>query len=114
MSATETIEAEGHLIDSGHLSAIFDKVIEYHGAFEILLFDIGRTNDQVSRIQMRLTTADARTLETLLQELTGFGCHTVAERDAKGRMVSMLEGGYSLSALGRSAVQHIKVMAGLA
>jgi acetoin utilization deacetylase AcuC-like enzyme len=38
----------------------------------------------------------------------------VAERDAKGRMVSMLEGGYSLSALGRSAVQHIKVLAGLA
>jgi lysine-ketoglutarate reductase/saccharopine dehydrogenase-like protein (TIGR00300 family) len=85
MAATETIEAEGHLIDSGHLSAIFDKVIEHHGAFEILLFDIGRTNDAVSRIQMRLTTADERTLETLLQELTGFGCHTVAERDALTR-----------------------------
>jgi acetoin utilization deacetylase AcuC-like enzyme len=38
----------------------------------------------------------------------------VAERHAGGRMVSMLEGGYALSALGRSAVQHIKVMAGLA
>jgi len=38
---------------------------------------------------------------------------TVADRHAKGRMVSMLEGGYALSALGRSAVQHIKVMAGL-
>lgn len=38
---------------------------------------------------------------------------TVADRYAKGRMVSMLEGGYALSALGRSAVQHIKVMAGL-
>jgi acetoin utilization deacetylase AcuC-like enzyme len=38
---------------------------------------------------------------------------TVAERYAKGRMVSMLEGGYALSALGRSAIQHIKVMAGL-
>jgi acetoin utilization deacetylase AcuC-like enzyme len=37
----------------------------------------------------------------------------VADRYAKGRMVSMLEGGYSLSALGRSAVQHIKVLAGL-
>ena len=37
----------------------------------------------------------------------------VAERHASGRMVSMLEGGYALSALGRSAVQHIKVMAGL-
>jgi acetoin utilization deacetylase AcuC-like enzyme len=39
---------------------------------------------------------------------------SVADRYSKGRMVSMLEGGYSLSALGRSAVQHIKVMAGLA
>jgi acetoin utilization deacetylase AcuC-like enzyme len=37
----------------------------------------------------------------------------VADRYAEGRMVSMLEGGYSLSALGRSAVQHIKVLAGL-
>jgi acetoin utilization deacetylase AcuC-like enzyme len=37
----------------------------------------------------------------------------VAERHSAGRMVSMLEGGYSLPALGRSAVQHIKVMAGL-
>jgi acetoin utilization deacetylase AcuC-like enzyme len=38
----------------------------------------------------------------------------VADQHAGGRMVSMLEGGYALSALGRSAVQHIKVMAGLA
>ncbi len=37
----------------------------------------------------------------------------VADRYAKGRMASMLEGGYALSALGRSAVQHIKVLAGL-
>ena len=37
----------------------------------------------------------------------------VAERHAGGRMVSMLEGGYSLSALGRSAVQHIRALAGL-
>jgi acetoin utilization deacetylase AcuC-like enzyme len=37
----------------------------------------------------------------------------IADKHASGRMVSMLEGGYALSALGRSAVQHIKVMAGL-
>ena len=37
----------------------------------------------------------------------------VAERHAGGRMVSMLEGGYALSALGRSVVQHLRVMAGL-
>jgi len=37
----------------------------------------------------------------------------VAERHAKGRMVSMLEGGYALSALARSVVQHVRVLAGL-
>ncbi|HEX7052558.1 MAG TPA: histone deacetylase family protein [Burkholderiales bacterium] len=37
----------------------------------------------------------------------------VAERHGAGRMVSLLEGGYALSALGRSAVQHIRVLAGL-
>jgi len=37
----------------------------------------------------------------------------IAERHAGGKMVSMLEGGYSLPALGRSATQHIKVLAGL-
>ena len=31
MSASDTIEAEGHLIDSGLLSAIFDKIIEFKG-----------------------------------------------------------------------------------
>ncbi|MGH8709686.1 MAG: histone deacetylase family protein, partial [Burkholderiales bacterium] len=37
----------------------------------------------------------------------------VADRHAGGRMVSMLEGGYALSALGRSVVQHLRVLAGL-
>jgi lysine-ketoglutarate reductase/saccharopine dehydrogenase-like protein (TIGR00300 family) len=82
MPVSETIEAEGHLIDSGYLSAIFDKVIEVNATYEILHFDVGRTNDQVSRMQMRLTAADAATLHTLLQELTAFGCYAVRERDA--------------------------------
>ena len=37
----------------------------------------------------------------------------VADKHAKGRIVSMLEGGYSLSALGRSAAVHVKGLAGL-
>jgi len=37
----------------------------------------------------------------------------IADRYAQGRIVSLLEGGYALSALGRSAVQHVRVLAGL-
>src|SRR4030095_11086861 len=82
MAANDTIEAEGHLIDSGHLSAIFDKIIEYRGQYEILKFDIGRTNDDPSRIEMRISAPDAQQLDELLQQLTTWGCHPVRERDA--------------------------------
>ena len=37
----------------------------------------------------------------------------VAEKHAQGRIVSMLEGGYSLSALGRSVVAHLRALGGL-
>ena len=37
----------------------------------------------------------------------------IARRHAQGRIVSILEGGYCLSALGRSVVAHIKVLADL-
>jgi acetoin utilization deacetylase AcuC-like enzyme len=36
-----------------------------------------------------------------------------ARRHSQNRMVSMLEGGYNLSALGRSAVAHVKTLAEL-
>jgi len=37
----------------------------------------------------------------------------VARLYAQGRIVSCLEGGYNLSALGRSVVAHVKVLADL-
>ncbi len=37
----------------------------------------------------------------------------VAARHAGGRIVSMLEGGYDLSSLGRSVGVHVKALAGL-
>src|SRR5215510_7436445 len=82
MSASDTIEAQGHLIDSGLLSAIFDKIIELKGSYEILDFDIGRTNDDPSRIQMLVTAPDRPTLDDLLQQITIFGAHPLRERDA--------------------------------
>ncbi len=37
----------------------------------------------------------------------------IARRHAQGRIVSCLEGGYNLSALGRSVVAHLRVLAGI-
>src|SRR5688572_20554403 len=82
MAASETVEAEGHLIDSGMLSGIMDKIIEVRGSYEILNFDIGRTNDDPSRIKIRVTAPDVAALADLLQQLTFFGCHAAKEKDA--------------------------------
>ena len=82
MAASDTIEAEGHLIDSGLLSAIFDKIIEFKASYEIVDFDIGKTNDDASRIKMRINAADSAVLDELLQHLTTYGCHPVKERNA--------------------------------
>jgi acetoin utilization deacetylase AcuC-like enzyme len=38
---------------------------------------------------------------------------TVAEKYTQGRIVSSLEGGYNLQALGRSSVAHVRVLAGV-
>jgi len=81
MPASDTIEAAGHLIDSGLLSNIFDKIIEFKASYEVLTFDIGRTNDDPSRIRMRITATDEASLDELLQQLTTFGCSTVEERN---------------------------------
>jgi lysine-ketoglutarate reductase/saccharopine dehydrogenase-like protein (TIGR00300 family) len=76
------VAAEGHLIDSQLLKAIFDKVIERGAAFEVQQFAIGRTNDEYSRITLQVTAATAAALATLVEELMLLGCHPVAERDA--------------------------------
>ena len=65
-------------------------------------FDAHREDDMA---QLGLVEADYQWITERLVE--------VADRHASGRIVSMLEGGYDLSALGRSAVAHVRALAKL-
>ena len=65
-------------------------------------FDAHREDDIAS---MGLVEADYAWITKQLVE--------IARLYAKGRIVSCLEGGYALSALGRSVVAHLKALAGL-
>lgn len=75
---TAVVTAEGHLVDSQLLTAIFDTVIERGGAFEVVHFELGRTNDDFSRLTLRVSAPAADTLARLLEELIPFGCHASA------------------------------------
>jgi acetoin utilization deacetylase AcuC-like enzyme len=55
---------------------------------------------------LALQEADYEWITNQLKEL--------AQRHAEGRIVSVLEGGYALKALARSAASHIRVLAGIA
>ena len=76
------VGAEGHLIDSNILNAIFDKVIERGGAFEVLNFSIGRTNDEFSRISLKVSAPSAAALRRLVEDLMQIGCSPARENDA--------------------------------
>jgi lysine-ketoglutarate reductase/saccharopine dehydrogenase-like protein (TIGR00300 family) len=80
------VGAEGHLIDSNILNGIFDKVIERGGAFEVLEFSIGRTNDDFSRISLRVSAPTPAALQRLVEDLMQLGCSPVQERDAAIRL----------------------------
>ena len=81
-AASALVAAEGHLIDSQLLTAIFDTVINRGGTFEVQSFAIGRTNDEFSRLTMKVSTADEGALSALLEALMPLGCHAAAETDA--------------------------------
>ena len=72
---TEIVEAEGHLIDSNLLNAIFDKVIERGSRFEVLDFSIGRTNEEFSHLKLKVTALNKNGLRRLLEDLMRLGCY---------------------------------------
>lgn len=89
MSAvSEILEAEGHLIDSNILNVIFDTVVEHHGEFEVLHFDIGRTNDAPSRLAVRVSAHDAAKLGILVAALVPLGCRVARVVDAGTQRVT--------------------------
>ena len=63
-------------------------------------FDAHREDDMA---MLRLTEADYAWVTRHLRGIAG--------RHARGRIVSLLEGGYALSALGRSVVAHVRELA---
>ncbi|HET7832423.1 MAG TPA: histone deacetylase family protein [Gallionella sp.] len=65
-------------------------------------FDAHRDDDMA---MLKLTESDYAWVSTRLKD--------IAKKFAHGRIVSTLEGGYELHALGRSALAHIKVLSGL-
>lgn len=75
MKYSEIVEAEGHLVDSQILSKVMDRVIECGAVYEVLNFNLGRTNDQFSHLQLRVIAPSEDILNKTLEELIELGCY---------------------------------------
>jgi lysine-ketoglutarate reductase/saccharopine dehydrogenase-like protein (TIGR00300 family) len=71
---SETVEAEGHLIDTGNFQSILTTVVEHGSEYEILRFAIGRKNEEASHLTLKLTASTGDRLQDLLSKLSVFGC----------------------------------------
>jgi len=79
------VTAEGHLVDSNLLTAIFDRIIERGGSFEVQHFELGRTNDDISRITLKVAAGTEAVLSQLVEDLIPLGCLAAGEVDALTR-----------------------------
>lgn len=73
MPSTARVRVEGHLIDSGTLSGIFDHIVRAGCRYEIREFRVGRTNDQISTAELGIEAPDETVLGELLQNLLPLG-----------------------------------------
>jgi lysine-ketoglutarate reductase/saccharopine dehydrogenase-like protein (TIGR00300 family) len=82
---SQTVEALGHLIDSGDLQGILTTVVEHGGTYEIERFDVGRTNEDTSRLVITVTADNASSLAHLLDKLSPYGCYVQGAPDVQVR-----------------------------
>jgi len=83
MASYEDVRVEGHLIDSGIMSAIMDAIVEMGGEFETLLFDVGRTNDDASVAELRIRCSSEEGLDEILHVIQEHGAVPIDPSDAE-------------------------------
>ncbi|WP_395659714.1 TIGR00300 family protein [Nocardioides sp.] len=82
MSAHETVEITGHLMDHNILSRVLDDIREYEGDYTIDRFDVGRETDDPSHAVITVISEDDEALQRLLMRLQTRGVNQVDPGEA--------------------------------
>ena len=81
MVESQEIELQGHIIDSGIMTQLFDRVMDMGGNFEILIFDIGKKKSDPSYARLRIVAPDKEKLQSILSELHRIGARPIEVKD---------------------------------
>lgn len=83
MEASREIELEGHIIDSGIMTKIFDKIMDMGGNFEILIFDVGKKKTDPSYARLRVNASSDEILDSIISELHRYGARLVKTEEVR-------------------------------
>ncbi len=86
---SETVEIEGHLIDSGILSQVLNDIKDYGADYVIDRFDVGHEARDLSRAIVTVTAADEDALQRLLMRLQTRGLNQVDPGEAETATVEL-------------------------
>ncbi len=81
MKAEHEIELEGHIIDSGIMTRVFDKIMDMGGNFEIIEFNVGKRKTDPSYARLRVISESEGALQTILSELYRLGARDIEVED---------------------------------
>lgn len=73
----EIVTLEGHIIDSDILRRVFSRVVEEGGEFEVLEFQVGKTNEDVSFARLAVKAPDPTRLDRVLESISYLGAASV-------------------------------------
>jgi lysine-ketoglutarate reductase/saccharopine dehydrogenase-like protein (TIGR00300 family) len=73
----ETVEARGHLLDSGVLARVLDDVLEYGGDYRVDRLDLGREHEDESYARLMIGAPDEELLQRLLMRVQAHGVNQV-------------------------------------
>ena len=81
MEASREIELEGHIIDSGIMTLVFDRIMDMGGSFEMLVFTIGKKKTDQSYARLRVNAESEEKLNQILSELHRYGARQLRIED---------------------------------
>lgn len=76
------VTTHGHLVDSGIMSNILDKIISLGGKFEITSFVMGRTNTDETKASILIKAPTRKKLLYIVEQLHNLGCVVVDNKPA--------------------------------
>jgi lysine-ketoglutarate reductase/saccharopine dehydrogenase-like protein (TIGR00300 family) len=90
---SRTLEVDGHLLDTGLMTALLDTVTEGGGTFEVTHFVAGRTRDDRSRATLQVHAPHEKALEEIVAALIDRGARIPAPEETDARLTIAVQDG---------------------